>query len=255
MRKNELQPNVSHFGFHWHNFQDNPETESSPMPASASSALVNVAEDAELRLVRLLADSARSTRAGFVQDCEACILHGDAAQLMRTILEEKGAILALVSLEEEAVSAVSLLAALLDRAKDVNGSKLVDDLADSVIQSTSTEETLKAVSLLATLYNMRSDPLEKVRLLVKMISLASARQPALLESSSSILGRWMEASKLSSMLDEWQVKPEDRRALYRAAASGTTSPLAEQMFTLLVVETYSKAVCGQFPCRKISVIG
>jgi len=211
------------------------------MPASASSALVNVAEDAELRLVRLLADSAQSTRAGFVQDCEACILHGDAAQLMRTILEEKGAISALVSLEEEAVSAVSLLAALLDRAKDVNSSKLVDDLADSVIQSTATEETLKAVSLLATLYNMRSDPLEKIGLLVKMISLASARHPALLESSSSFLSRWMEASKLSSMLDEWHVKPEDRRALYRAAASGTTSPLSEQMFTLLAVETYSKA--------------
>mmetsp|Transcript_44366 Transcript_44366/g.106901 ORF Transcript_44366/g.106901 Transcript_44366/m.106901 type:complete len:261 (-) Transcript_44366:590-1372(-) len=211
------------------------------MPASASSALVNVAEDAELRLVRLLADSAHSTRAGFVQDCEACILHGDAAQLMRTILEEKGAISALVSLEEEAVSAVSLLAALLDRVKEVNSSKLVDDLADSVIQSTSNEETSKAVSLLATLYNMRSEPLEKVGLLVKMIDLATARQPALLESSSSFLGRWMEASKLSSMLDDWQVEPVNRRALYRAAASGTTSSLSEQRFTLLTIETYSES--------------
>lgn len=216
------------------------------MPASASSALVNVAEDAELRLVRLLADSAQSTRAGFVQDCEACILHGDAAQLMRTILEEKGAISALVSLEEEAVSAVSLLAALLDRVKDINSSKLVDDLADSVIQSTSTDETSKAVSLLATLYNMRSEPLEKVGLLVKMINLASARQPALLELSSSFLGRWMDASKLSSMLDEWHVEPVNRRALYRAAANATTSALSEQRFTLLSVETYSKSVCERF---------
>jgi len=211
------------------------------MPASASSALVNIAEDAELRLVRLLAESAQSTRAGFVQDCEACIVHGDAAQLMRTILAEKGAISALVSLEEEAVSAVSLLAALLDRVKDVNSSKLVDELADSVIQSTSTEETSKAVSLLATLYNMRSEPLEKVGLLVKMINLATARQPALLESNNSFFGRWMEASRLSSMLDEWQVEPVSRRALYRAAADGTTSSLSEQRFTLLTVETYTKS--------------
>ena len=83
------------------------------MSSSASSALVNVAEDAELRLVRLLADAAESTRPGFIEDCEACIVHGDAAQLMRTILSEQNAISALISLEEEAVSAVSLLAALL----------------------------------------------------------------------------------------------------------------------------------------------
>lgn len=211
------------------------------MPASASSALVNIAEDAELRLVRLLAESAESTRAGFVQDCEACIVHGDAAQLMRTILAEKGAISALVSLEDEAVSAVSLLAALLNRVKDVNSSKLVDELADSVIQSTSTEETLKAVSLLATLYNMRSEPLEKVGLLVKMINLAKARQPALLQSNNPLFGKWMEGTKLSSMLDEWQVEPVSRRPLYRAAANGTTSSLSEQRFTLLTIETYSKS--------------
>jgi hypothetical protein len=214
------------------------------MSLSASSALVNVAEDAELRLVRLLADSAESTRPGFVEDCESCIVHGDAAQLMRTILGEKGAISALVSLEEEAVSAVSLLAALLDRAKNVNSSQLVDELADSVIRSASTgdKDATKAVSLLAALYNMRSEPLEKVGLLVKMIGLAAALQPSLLEPNASVLGKWMDTSRLPAMLDEWQVKPVDRRELYRAAAKGAASPLSKQRFTLMAVETYTETV-------------
>lgn len=214
------------------------------MPSSASSSLVNVAEDAELRLVRLLAESAKSTRPGFVEDCESCIVHGDAAQLMRTILGEKGAIAALVSLEDEAVSAVSLLAALLDRVKNVNSSQLVDELADSVIQSVSAgaADATKAVSLLAALHNMRSAPLEKVGLLVKMIRLAGSVQPSLLESNGSVLGKWMDASRLPSMLDEWQVKPIDRRELYRAAAEGATSPLSKQRFTLMAVETYTAKV-------------
>jgi len=218
------------------------------MPASASSALVNVAEDAELRLVRLLADAAESTRPGFVQDCEACIVHGDAAQLMRTILGEQNAISALVSLEEEAVSAVSLLAALLDRVKNTDSSQLVDELADSVIRSTSTDsaDTTKAVSLLATLYNMRSEPLEKVGLLVKMIRLAASRQPSLLEPQASVLGKWMDNTRLPGMLDEWKITPSARRDLYRAAAQGAASPITKQRFTLLVVETYTASVRETF---------
>jgi hypothetical protein len=208
-----------------------------------ASSLVNVAEDAELRLVKLLADSAESTRPGFVQDCEACIVHGDAAQLMRTILGEQGAISALVSLQDEAVSAVSLLAALLDKVK-TSSSQLVDELADSVIRSATSEsaDAAKAVSLLATLYNMRSKPAEKVGLLVKMIRLAASHQPSLLEPHASALGKWMDTTRLPLMLDEWQVKSSDRRELYRAASQGAPSPLAKQRFTLLTVETYTASV-------------
>lgn len=210
------------------------------MPPSASSALVNVAEDAELRLVRLLADSSESTGPNFVQDCESCIVHGDAAQLMRTIMAEQGAIAALISMEEEAVSAVSLLAALLDRVKNTNSSQLVEELANSVIHAVPSDATdvSRPISLLAMLYNMRSDPLEKVGLLVKMIGLAAARQPSLLETNGSVLGKWMDSSRLPAMLDEWNVQPADRRDLYRAAAEGAWSPLVKQQFTLLVVQTY-----------------
>ena len=107
---------------------------------SSSSTLVNVAEDAELRLVRLLADAAPSQLLSptFVQECEECMIQADAASLLETIISDKGAMAALFALEplEEAVSAFSLLAALLDRvsADDPDAeTKLAVALADAVI--------------------------------------------------------------------------------------------------------------------------
>ena len=206
------------------------------MSRVGASTLVNVTEDAELRLVRHLAEAAESTSPSFVQDCEACISHGDAAKLMATILAEKRVIQAL-SLNEEAISAVSLLAALLDRAKD---SQLVNHLADSLIEVST--DTTKTVSLLATLYNMRSDALEKVGLMVKMIQLATQRQPSLLESHVTVLGKWMDATKLPIVLDEWKVGLAARKPLYLAASEGGATPMAKQRFTLLALETYKSSV-------------
>jgi len=208
----------------------------SMMARVGSSALVNVAEDAELRLVRHLSETAESVSSSFVQECEACISGGDAAKLLATIVGEVGAIRAL-SLDDEAVSVVSLLGALLDRAKD---SRLVDALADSLVQVST--DASKTISLLATLYNMRSDAVEKVGLMVKMIRLAAERQPALLEPHASVLGKWMDASRLQMMMDEWKVESVTRRPLYFAASIGAPTAVAKQRFTLLVLETYSSSV-------------
>ena len=212
------------------------------MSYQASSSLVTVAEDAELRLVKLLAESG-SVGSSFVQDCEACISNGDAAQLMKTILSESGAISSLVSLGDEAVSAVALLAALLDRAKTSDSSQSVTLLADSLVKaSTNADTATKVISLLATLYNMRSEPLEKVNLIIKMIRLAASKQPSLLEPQVSVLGKFMDASRLPALLDDWKVQPSSRRELYLAAAEGAPTPLSKQQFTLLVVETYTTSV-------------
>ena len=64
-------------------------------PPQASSALVNVSEQAELRLVQLLADSCPSPAAvemTFAPECEGYIGNGDAAGLVRTVLGDAGAI-------------------------------------------------------------------------------------------------------------------------------------------------------------------
>lgn len=211
------------------------------MSRVGSSALVNVTEDAELRLVRHLAEAAEESVApGFVQKCEACIAGGDAAKLMATIVAEKGAIKAL-SLDEEGVSAVSLLAALLDRAKD---SKLVDDFANSLMQASS--DATKTVSLLATLFNMRSSADEKVGLMAKMIRFATQHQPVLLEPQASVLGKWMDASQMAAMMDEWNIEPSVRRPLYLAASEGASTAVAQQRFTLLALGTYTSTVSPSF---------
>ena len=226
---------------------------------TASSALVNVVDGAELCLVRLLADSAAaaagttsnsiSIRPAFVQDCETCIAHSDATRLIQTIVSEQGAIAALVALDDEAVSAISLLAACLDRVEAPSSNNLLLQLADSIVAigSSNSDSASKAISLLATLYNMRSEPTEKVALLVKMIKLASSAASAsssLLDADNSVLGKWMDPSRLTTMLDEWKIPASGRRELFRAAAEGSSSnsgasASACQQFTLLVVETYS----------------
>ena len=211
----------------------------------ASSALVNVVDGAELCLVRLLAESSApgSIRPSFVPDCESCIALSDATRLIQTIVSEQGAIAALVSLDDEAVSAVSLLAACLDRVQPPNNANFLIQLADSIIaigNAGGGAATAKAISLLATLYNMRSIPAEKVALLVKLIRLA-ATDPSLLEAENSVLGKWMDPVQLTTMLDEWEVPPAGRRELFRAAADASPGENARQQFILLMAETFSDA--------------
>lgn len=212
-------------------------------PITASSALVNVVDGAELSLVTLLDESAvpGSIRPTFVSDCESCIVNSDSSRFLKTIIAEQGAIAALVSLDDEAVSAISLLAACLDRVQD-SGASLLNQLADSIISTSAVNGAgSKAISLLATLYNMRKDPTEKVGILVKMIRLAVASGD-MLESESSVLGKWMDPTQVEKMLNEWKIDPAGRRELYQVAAEASQKSLkAKQQFTLLVVETYSKS--------------
>lgn len=230
---------------------------------SSSSTLVNVAEDAEQRLVRLLAETA--TSGSFVQDCEACISNADASQLLKTILADPGALGALFVLEpaDEAVSAFSLLTALLarvgrDRPAEEEG--LTRMLADAVTKVTvpgkdPSDVVHRQVSLLSVLYNMRSSGAEKCSLLARMIQLAAADGSGSSSSSSELLeaGKPLgdivyedvspEQTRMVAMLDAWQVPRKDRREIYLAAARGVPvdSP-RKQRFLLLFVESYKDMV-------------
>lgn len=219
----------------------------------ASSALVNVADGAELCLVQLLAESAppNSIPSTFISDCEACIVKSDAYQLLKTIIAEKGVIASLVSLEDEAVSAISLLAACLERVEGDCSEQMLNDLTDSIISISSATGNInvakKVISLLATLYNMRSDPKEKIKLLVKMIKLAVSvstegeGSASLLDSENSPLRKLIDPKHLVVMLDEWNIDLAGRRELYHAAAAASTNlKVTTQQFTLLELETYSK---------------
>jgi translation initiation factor 3 subunit M len=158
----------------------------------ACSSLVNVAEDAELRLVALLGEYSKTLS---VADCEACIAAGDAGKLLTTITSDSDAMQAFVRIPsvEEAVGSFSLLVALLERAAadNTNNSKgnqplvSVSKLADSILQgtaiatadaATTTDEELcqRKIRLLAVIYNLRSSVTEKCDMLTRMMATAGA---------------------------------------------------------------------------------
>jgi translation initiation factor 3 subunit M len=250
-----------------------PPSASSP---SASSTLVNVAEDAELRLVRLLCSPPQgpaSVSDQFLPTCQQCIAMGDAAQLLQTIVQEKAAIQALMELPstEEAVSVVSLLAALLDRVgeKDATAAtSLVHALAEAMVQrgtATGTgaggSDVTRTVTLLSTLYNMRANPMEKCRLLVRMMQLAGTSSSSTTTAESgatttsptstppmSILDPTLPFGKLLlgspepllvTWLNTWKVPVAERRAAYAAAAQGATTAATRQRFYIYLVESYN----------------
>lgn len=232
------------------------------MSLSSSSTLVNVAEDAELRLVRLLADAAppQLLSPTFVQECEQCMVNADASALMRTIVGDAGAMAALFALEplDEAVSAFSLLAALLDRVREDRpeaDAEIAVALADAVIncQVQGEEADLRRISFLSTLYNIRSDGRERCALLARMVKLAAAHQPAMLTEGQALGNLLLEDAsttafrpsepRIVSMLDAWDVPVAARRDLYKAIADAIPdSPSRKQRFTLLLVDTYNEGV-------------
>ena len=231
-----------------------PPSSAAASSASASSTLVNVAEDAELRLVKLLSEPQPSSTVAvsprFVPTCQHCIAQGDASQLLRTILQEKAAIQALILLPntEEATSVVSLLAALLARVEQSGGASstaaMVHALADALVQASSAapETTSRTITLLSTLYNMRSNPLEKCGLLVRMMQLASSSETSNMMESHMALGKLLQGTPkplLVQWLDTWNVAPADRRQVYAAAASGATNDSTRQRFLIYFVETYN----------------
>lgn len=226
---------------------------------SSSSTLVNVAEDAELRLVRLLDQTSKS--GSFVQDCEACIANADASQLLTTIVSDSGALGALFVLEpaDEAVSAFSLLTALLARvgrdrpAEEAGLSKL---LADAVVKvqvagKDPAEVVLRQVSLLSVLYNMRSSGTEKCALLARMIQLAGSGSTGSMTSPLLEQGKPLgdiihediaTTPRIVAMLDAWQVPLRGRRELYLAAVRGISADSSrKQRFLLLFVESFKDA--------------
>ena len=217
----------------------------------ASSSLVNVAEDAELRLVSLLAESA-SNAASFQSDCEACIESGDARRLIQTVLNDASCLNAFYQMEstEEAVGAFSILAALLERSA---APELSESLVQAImeVQSNDNNNVERTIAILSVLYNMRSDSTQKCAILNRLFQLAGQRPNEYLAMEDQTLGGLLteDASssslvtpavpRLVSMLDSWNIDVQDRRNLYQTVASVLPdTDKRHQRFLLLLVETY-----------------
>ena len=226
----------------------------SAAPPHPSSTLVNVAENAELRLVQLLADSCPSPQAvtpNFQSSCEAAVGNADAAGLIRAILGDSGAIAGLLAVEptEEAVSAFSLLAALLDRVEsEADQSALVAAMAHTitVAPAAGADGGKKKAAMLAALYNLRSSGVEKVDLLARIVTLSAESDPKVLAEGQP-LGDVLDAANVKKMTEDWGVGRADQRKLYRAIADGVgkvqggDSAARRQKFLLSALGTYAEA--------------
>jgi hypothetical protein len=192
-------------------------------PQHPSSTLVNISSDADLRLIRILAP--HTTSKTFESNCSTAITNGDAAGLIRTILSEPQAIGQLLSADyttEEAMGTFSLFGALLERVEQREVQcELCGGLADAVAATNGSDASAeKRSAMLAALFNLRSDGVEKVRLLTKIVDLAEAASLAPGEGVSS-LSDLLEPSMLESSLAGWGDIPEgEKRCLFRAVVKG-----------------------------------
>jgi PCI domain/eIF3 subunit M, C-terminal helix len=221
----------------------------------ACSSLVNVAEDAELRLVALLGEySNKSEPSSFVADCEACIAAGDAGKLLMTIVDDQDAMQAFLRIPsaDEAVGCFSLLVALLERAaaddtssssgSNKNKQQLVSvsKLADSILQPSTTsapttdaadaaavagtdeEQCQRKIRLLSVIYNLRSSVEEKCDMLTRMIATAGDTP----QHAELFLARH-DASTLGRLL----VADENEQDHYYRSSSSSSNPAAGGMTT------------------------
>jgi hypothetical protein len=151
----------------------------------ASSALVNTAESAELRLIQVLGNhdpEKSSTTPSFVQSCETHIANADAYSLLSTIFANADAIK--IMMEEENGS-FALLVALLDRVNDESKVKELEKImvqtvtSYSFVDSSSEEEEKQTniahlntkISLLCNMFNLCPLPSTKTNVLVHILGL------------------------------------------------------------------------------------
>lgn len=237
-----------------------------PTLLQPSSTLVNISDDADIRLIHVLAPGTPNPTS-FENDCATAIKNGDAAQLLRTVIDN-GAIAGLLSSKgggggsnnkgsssssslytvDEAVSAFSLLTVYLDRVGDATVEKeLCEALAESVVVVSSSsdvdDESLgkKQSAMIAALFNLRTDGNEKVKLLTKIVDLAnvSALCPggeSATTTTTTPLADVLDVVNLKSSLALWGSSNNDTtraidnvnlRGLYAAVSKGMDRVLAK----------------------------
>ena len=223
-----------------------------------SSTLVNIAENAEIRLIELLATEAKSST--FESDCEQCIANAQASNLIRTIMEDEGALSSLWNVEvgSDGVSAFALLVALLDRVKEEESSSSSEEsvlamtLADNIAQialKSDVESAKKMLGMLCFLYNLRANGTEKCHLLCHIVTIAAFSCPDVLEEEEKgELGTLLEPENISHSLEKWNVSLKEKRKLLTAvgrAMDEKGNQHEKQKFYLLLLETYNSVDVNQ----------
>lgn len=209
-------------------------------PPHPSSTLVNISDDADPRLIRVLAPSTSNPTA-FESKCASAISAGDAAGLLRTVIDA-GAIAGLLKADyttDEAVSAFSLLTVYLERVDDKKVERgLCGALADAVGKAGKGDDGAegnkgeKQSAMVAALFNLRTDGNEKVKLLTKIVELSDVLALSPSEPRGvSALADMLDASSIKASLVLWggddTIDNATLRPLYKAVSNGMDRVLAK----------------------------
>jgi translation initiation factor 3 subunit M len=216
----------------------------------ASSTLVNVAEDAELRLISFMADNMESG-SQFQDSCTACITGGDVDKLISTICSET---VAMQNLQKSTAAATLLAALIASEEKCHHPDEAVTTLVNALVQVTTLTDlhsVQQTLNVLSVLYNMLIA--QKCQLLQQMILLAGNHKDVLLRPDT-VLGKLVscdeteEQPRLVHLLDAWKESTLNRQLLYKTVYSVCDSP---QYLLLLVKDDsvndpqYAKAAAIQ----------
>ena len=167
----------------------------------ASSTLVNTSDIAELRLVQLLSKSLAGPEKAdetFIRDCDACITRADASSLLHRILGVGASPLvslvdsAITPTSQEASGAFALLAIILERVQDTKERaellhslvSALESLVRSYLNSLTSDSSIsvkpvlevkqRVLSMLCTLYNVRTSHKDKCFLLSRIFTVAAS---------------------------------------------------------------------------------
>jgi translation initiation factor 3 subunit M len=201
-----------------------------------SSTLVNVSEDAELRLVALLGETGGQD---FTVKCNQCIERGDAANLVKTIIMS-GPVMQKLVQSDEGGAAVQILAALLQKGDKNNGGNGIA-FANAIVSVPGDDLQIieRKIGLLAVVYNMLEP---KCATMQRMIE-AAAKFPETLLAEDTVLGRLLlsDSPRIVGLIDSWEnVSVTDRRKLYSTICN-SSSGKRKQRFLLLLLGTYSSS--------------
>jgi translation initiation factor 3 subunit M len=244
-----------------------------------SSTLVNVSDDAELRLVTFLCES--SSDPSLQQQCSTYLSEGNIYTLLTTLTSSPDVIDTLVGQMEpitEVITSVSIISNMIQRLDPPEKIKeVLAVLIDSISQVSTTSDNANSVerkiTILSVLYNMM-DKSYKCMLLERMIQLTGSESnvggdatddlAVLLLQPDTTLGRLITSPIIApssnsnanlvqptqppivNMLQSWNVSEAERRSMYSTISNVLPShDIRQQRFLLLLIESYSKTTVNE----------
>lgn len=196
----------------------------------ASTTLVNLSEDAELRLIGLLGEGAGES---FQEQCSNLIAGGDYDGLVKLIFGSEESLQSLFEMDAtESSSCFYMIASLIQKSSQTN----LTDVLNSIKNVPGKDLLERKLSFISVLFNMLDK--QQCETLICMMELAG--QANLLDEDSS-LGNLIsgDSPRIVDLLDTWPHSTvQQKRAMY-ATVSKAVQDGRKQRFLILFLDTYA----------------